>query len=282
MRGLGRWLGSDRTVPPGTVRQDVLDFTCNVCGFRNRANPAAIQRETPVCPWCGSNLRERTLIQALSRHWFADDLPLPRFPVQNNVRGIGMSDRAGLARRLAKRCGYRNTFYHRKPRLDILRIPDEWIQSLDFLISSEVLEHVVPPVGAAFVNLRRLLKPGGLLLLSVPWVPEGETTEHFPELFDYAVDDAAPNGPVLRNRTRAGRRQEFHPLVFHGGPGKTLEMRVFSKTGLQRELENAGFVDIRILGGEHLPFGICWHQPWSMPIAARAPSGCRAAPRPQA
>lgn len=268
-----RWqaLRIDRNAPPGSAWQGHLAFVCNVCGLRNRERADAIHRETPACPWCGATLRERTLIRALCRHFFAADLPLPRFPFRKDLCGFSMSDRAGLARRLAKRFDYRNTFYHRKPRLDILHVPDEWLQSLDFLISSDVLEHVVPPVGAAFANLRRLLKPGGLLLLSVPWVPAGETTEHFPELFDFSVDPAAPDGPVLRNRTRDGRQQEFRSLVFHGGPGKTLEMRVFSKSGLLRELENAGFANVRILAEEHPPFGICWQQPWSIPVAAEAP-----------
>lgn len=268
-----RWqaLRIDRNAAPGTIRHGHLAFVCNVCGWRNRENLEAIQRETPACPWCGATLRERTLVQALSRHFFAADLPLPDFPARKEIRGISMSDRSGLARRLAKRFDYRNTFYHRKPRLDILRVPDEWLRSLDFLISSDVLEHVVPPVAVAFANLRRLLKPGGLLLLSVPWIPAGETTEHFPELFDFDVDRNSPDGPVLRNRTRDGRRQEFRQLVFHGGPGKTLELRLFSKAGLWRELENAGFANVRILAGEHPPFGIRWNQPWSIPVAAETP-----------
>ena len=66
--------------------------------------------------------------------------------------------------------------------------------------------------------------------------------------------------------------QEFDNLVFHGGAGETLEMRVFSEAGVLEELRHAGFEDIRIRAEPHPDFGIRWEYGWSLPISARRPA----------
>jgi hypothetical protein len=50
-----------------------------------------------------------------------------------------------------------------------------------------------------------------------------------------------------------------------------LEMRVFSESGVLRELEHAGFTDIHIHREPYSQFGIAWPQEWSLPISARRP-----------
>jgi hypothetical protein len=249
-----------------------LSFCCNICGAPCHTPLATLQRETPSCQGCSSTVRQRSLIYILSRHFFGHSLPLSDFPIQNNLRGVGMSDWEVFAVPLSKHLGYTNTYYHQAPKLDILDIPDALIGKLDFLITSDVLEHVAPPVSRAFVNIRRLLKPGGILILTVPWVPEGETTEHFPDLLDYSIETLPSGSRVLNNRTAKGLTQHYSRLVFHGGAGETLEMRVFSKAGLLQELNDAGFINIHIQGDDHLPHGIHWSDPWSLPITAEAPS----------
>jgi hypothetical protein len=42
--------------------------------------------------------------------------------------------------------------------------------------------------------------------------------------------------------------QVFENYIFHVGPSATFEMRVFSQTGLMTELEQAGFVNIKMFG----------------------------------
>jgi hypothetical protein len=113
-----------------------------------------------------------------------------------------------------------------------------------------------------------MLKPDGLLLLTVPYTIDGRTAEHFPQLHEYAL--AAPgNRTVLVNRRRDGTLEVFENLSFHGGDGSTLEMRVFSEGSLKDILAGAGFSSVHI-ASENIPeFGI-WHQEtWSLPIAAR-------------
>jgi hypothetical protein len=48
-------------------------------------------------------------------------------------------------------------------------------------------------------------------------------------------------------------------------------MRLFSLSGLVRELREAGFEDIRVHDEERRDFGIVWTEPWSLPVTARAP-----------
>ena len=54
-----------------------------------------------------------------------------------------------------------NTFLHKPPLLNTVSPPKEWLSRFDFVISSDVFEHVVPPVSRAFENALHLLKPGG-------------------------------------------------------------------------------------------------------------------------
>lgn len=256
---------------PGSIRDGRLTFICNICGTRCFEPLEGLQRERPSCHHCRSTVRQRSLIHLLSLHYFGQSLALPGFPLRKDLRGVGTSDWDGFAVPLAQRLGYTNTYYHQPPKLDIINIPDDMTGTLDFLITSDVLEHVAPPVARAFVNIRRLLKPGGVLIITVPWVPDGETREHFPDLFEYEIGKSAFGKPVLTNTCRDGRKEEFSDLVFHGGAGETLEMRVFSKKGLLQQLESAGFVNIRVQGEDFLPHGIRWQSPWSLPLTAEAP-----------
>ena len=85
------------------------------------------------------------------------------------------------------------------------------------------------------------------------------------------AQDAKVDGAwTLTNRTRDGEMQTFTDLVFHGGPGSTLEMRLFSREALEREFKDAGFARIRIAAEPYLPFGIHWPEPWSVPMVAYA------------
>jgi hypothetical protein len=52
-------------------------------------------------------------------------------------------------------------------------------------------------------------------------------------------------------------------LVFHGGSGETLQMRVFSR--------EAGFATARVMEEDYPPAGIPHRDPWSLPILARKP-----------
>lgn len=267
--GMGRRRFLHRRQPaPAAVEQIV--FRCNVCS--EIAGPVPrdfFRREAPTCWRCGSTVRARAMIHALSQALFARDLALPAFPVRPDCVGLGLTDWPGYAVPLARALHYTNTFLHREPRLDIAAPDPALAGTLDFLTASDVFEHVPPPVEAVFCNAHRLLKPGGVLVLSVPYVLEGETVEHFPDLFDYRLARAGGR-TVLDNVTRAGRAQRYTDLRFHGGPGQALEMRQFSQNGLLRALHGAGFVDVQLCDVPCPEHGILWLEPHSMPLVARA------------
>jgi SAM-dependent methyltransferase len=249
--------------------EQVIRFRCNICGRMTRASPSRLTRENVSCR-CGSTVRLRALAHVLSMELFGKSIAIPDMPFRPDLIGVDMSAAANFAGRLAERIGYTNTFLHKPPFLDIVTPPDVWLSRCDFVISSDVFEHVGPPVSRAFKNTLRLLKPGGVLVLTVPYAPAGETVEHFPELHQYHIDKRDKQ-KVLVNRTAHGEVQEFNNLVFHGGDGDTLEMRVFSESGVLRDLECAGFTNIHIHREPFSQFGIAWPQEWSLPISARRP-----------
>lgn len=257
---------TDSGAAPAEERQ--IEFVCNLCGRANRCWAAGFGREVPSCEGCGSTVRLRALIHLMSEELLGTSVPLPDFPRMKGIRGIGMSDTDEFAALLAEKFDYTNTFYHKEPRFDVLHMDERDLGAFDFIISSEVLEHVPPPVEKAFAALHRMLKPRGILFLTVPYTIEPATEEHFPQLHDYALA-ALHDRLVLVNRTPEGEIQVFDNLVFHGGGGSTLEMRRFSESSLRGILRDAGFFSVRIAGQSHPPFGIHHRENWSLPIAAR-------------
>ena len=265
MRGLIRRLRQPRTVPggPGDTA-----FECNLCGAFNRVPAALLSRETPSCRTCGSTVRFRAIAQLLVRELLGRDSSLPGLRRHREIRGVGLTDSGTYADRLASRFDYVNTHFDREPRLDITAVPEELEGRNQFVISSDVFEHVAPPVRRAFEGARRLLAPRGVLILTVPFGLHGETVEHYPDLFDYRIEGEGDSA-ILHNTTRDGRVQRFDRLVFHGGSGATLEMRCFSRSGVADELARAGFSRIAFCSEPCPRFGIVWPEPWSIPIVAR-------------
>lgn len=250
---------------PGT-----LTFECNVCGTICETPAAALSREEVSCTSCGSTVRMRGMMHALSIALFGRAIALPDFPDRKDLVGKGMSDWKGYANPLSKKLDYINTYYHMAPKLDITSISTQDEQSVDFLLSTDVFEHVAPPVSIAFENAKKMLKPGGAFIFSVPYSLEAATQEHFPNLHEFKIETRKGKRTLI-NRTRESRIEEFSDLVFHGSSvgGETLEMRVFSETGLLKDLQQAGFKDVQIMKEPYFEFGIYWPSPWSVPIIAR-------------
>ena len=204
--------------PNGQCR---LTFHCNLCGTRNDLLAKHYENpELPSCSQCSSNVRFRWLVHRLSRELFANSLPLCQFPADKSICGLGLTDPAPLAAVLTERFTYLNTYLDMEPRLDIRYDPSP-IGPLDFLIASEVFEHVEPPVVEAFRNAARLLKPSGFLLLTVPWVWDGDAQSALLEFYDWKLD-RDENRWVIVNRNPDGQVDRFYDPSFDGSPGPSL------------------------------------------------------------
>jgi SAM-dependent methyltransferase len=247
----------------------MFTFVCNICGAWNSSESSQLEREAATCEQCKSSVRVRSIVHLLTSELFGRSMALQEVPTIKQVRGLGMTDWWGYDGILSDRFSYTNTFFDREPRLDITKPGPEHTGQYDFLISSEVFEHVDPPVEVAFENVTRLLKPNGFFILTVPYVLDPKVTdEHYPGLNAYKIvqiDDEF----VLVNRKKDGSLETFRDLQFHGGPGNTLELRLFAEQDLKRKLLAAGFREVNVMKESYSPFGVQLHQPWSLPIIAR-------------
>jgi hypothetical protein len=130
----------------------VFTFQCNVCGSaQTLASKDELERENPTCDTCGSTVRFRWIVHALSTELFGCSICLTDFPMAQKVVGIGMSEWNRITDLLEERLSFKNTFYHTEPKFDILLTDLQSKPIYDFIISSEVFEHVPPPVQFALL-----------------------------------------------------------------------------------------------------------------------------------
>jgi SAM-dependent methyltransferase len=244
-------------------------FKCNICGATSACRTGWLDRDAPTCTHCQSSVRFRSIVHLLTCELFGQSMTLADVPVLKEIKGLGMTDWAGYAEPLAARFSYVNTYYHQEPQFDITNPGPEHTGQYDFVISTEVFEHIQAPVARAFENAARLLKPNGFLILTVPYTGlEDETKEHFPGLHAYRIIQIEDQF-VLVNRRPDGVVETFTDLVFHGGPGTTLEMRLFAEKELVDKLLAAGFREVVVLRESYPEFGVQLPQPWSRPMVAR-------------
>lgn len=237
---------------------EIIDYHCNICGGANRLDSRLFHRELALCKRCGSNARFRGIIHVLEKSiGRGENLPLQDWPKRADIAGLGMSDWPGYADLLKKKFSYENTFYDRSPRLDIQNPATDRLGKYDFVISTDVFEHILPPLQKGFDNLHAILKPGGSLVFSVPYTRTAQTDEHFPGMREFEIFDFR-GSKVLVNRDDAGRLQAYDKLVFHGGEGATLEMRLYCEADILDRLASAGFEDIHVHDQPQLSIGYYW------------------------
>jgi len=233
-------------------------FVCNITGKTFTLDDNEKDRESG-CRF-GYNCRFRAISYVLTKVLFNEIKIVNDIEKNKNIKGIGMSE-SSLAEMYKEKFDYVNTFYHTEPFLNIYK--EEHVNKyleLDFIVSSDVFEHIdpFPDVQFAFHNLYKMLKKGGVLVFSVPFY-YGEHIEHFPNLYDYEIKKENEKY-VLFNTTIHGDKEVFTNLCFHGGPGNTLEMRLFSKKSIVSFLETSGFTEIVFhnITDDMNKYGIFW------------------------
>lgn len=245
-----------------------MKYTCNLCGSKNESTFEDLTREAKTCVECKSSERIRSIAFYVSEHIYGKGITLVECELKKHTIVSGLSDDPCYADHFSRLFDYTNTFYHQRPFLNILEITEDQHEKLNVLISADVFEHVGHPIQTAFDNSYHLLKSGGMLMLTVPFTLFEDSIEHFPDLYDYKITKI-DNEYILENKTRNGETQTFKDLIFHGGAGETLEIRVFSEKALRKHLEDAGFVDICFHREPVLEFGITIQNPCSVPITAK-------------
>jgi SAM-dependent methyltransferase len=237
-----------------------LSFICPITGdyVQKTYRFEEINREG-VCH-LDLNSRSRSIVILLLNKLLEEISPLKTVKMKH-LKCIGMSDNPILANYFANSFDYQNTFFDVDPKFDIYE-PEGHIGKYDFVISSDVFEHISPYPGLdiAFKNLYNILKPNGFVVFSVPFIYTDCSVEHFPNLFDYKIVTEG-NKIIMHNKTIDGKNEKFENLIFHGGPGVTLEMRLFCKSDLEKKFLKAGFKKIHFLDPTEpnvLKYGIFW------------------------
>jgi hypothetical protein len=202
-----------------------------------------------TCSECSSTWRVRATALALLTGLGFPPSPFPEISADWSRRGIGLSDHVALAAAISSRFDYTNTYLHRYPRFDLLDVTDDLMGELEFVICSDVLEHVPPPEDSGARGLAQVLCPGGFAVLSVPTSNADETLEFYPGLVSWTVESDHSISWV----DATGQTHIDHNPEYHGGPGQTLAFRLFSARSFARALTAAGFSRVEpVPVAEHL------------------------------
>lgn len=206
----GAAAGFDGDHAGGYVQDGVLQpnwreqLRCRACGLMNRQRAAVHLLRELVRPAAGAAIYLTEQATAL-RDWLAT-----RYPAligSEYLPDVDPAARRGL----------------RHEDLTALSFADA---SLDAVLSFDVLEHV-PDHRAALRECRRVLRPGGALLLSVPFHAGAERN-------------------LLRARLRDdGSVEHLVPPEYHGDPVRQTGCLAFRTFGweLLEEMRDAGFAD---------------------------------------
>lgn len=166
-----------------------------------------------------------------------------------------MSDHPGFFAYFAKKWEVSNAHLHKFPFLDLFSVPDEAKGSFEFVVCSDVLEHVAGSPRLALEGSWALLRPGGSAVVTVPIADSIATVEHYPGLVEFDIEE----GPSVRWKDVNGVERVDDNPEMHGGDGLVLTFRRYGKADFKDLLSSAGFTGIqygpvnRLLGVGALP-----------------------------
>lgn len=221
--------------------------------FDYSGKPFPNWRERMTCPRCAMNNRHRAMVHlaaeflgltAQSRIYLTEQLsPIyvamsARYPRLVGSEFLGPDVERGIV----------NASGIRHEDVTRLTFPDA---SLDAVLTFDVLEHV-PDYRKALAECARVLAPGGVLLLSVPFMENAHETR------------------VRASLTADGRIEHHHAPAYHGDPVRPGEgVLCFQEFGwdLLDSLRDAGFTDAAAIAYRNAQFGYLGG--WPMVFVAR-------------
>ena len=210
-----------------------LQGQCNICGWRGTFSRVEDGREGFVCGNCSASSRHRAVIDALRRVLGAPAIPLYAWEKSPSTVILESSARGSYPVMLRDKFTYHATEYDPEKIAggaapekfaDFQRLGFE-ADSIDIVIASEVFEHVRRD-DLGFAEIYRVLKPGGSLVLTVPY-------DHTMEKTVQRIDTTGPED-----------RHLMEP-EYHGGGGHTLTYRNYGRD-LAARLTQAGFAVARL------------------------------------
>ena len=213
---------------------------CNICEAETEfIIYDAWLRDNYKCKRCGTIPRNRALLNALNK--FSPDWR--KLQVHESSPGGQFSDF------VKKHCpGYSSSHYfldvprgeykgeHRSEDLTQLTFADE---QFDVLLSSDVFEHVFEPE-KAFAEINRVLKPGGVHIFTIPWVPANKKSVQRARLnadgsIEYLLPAEYHRNPVDKNGSLVTYDwgQDFGDIIYrHSGMTTTIYLEIDRGKGL--------------------------------------------------
>lgn len=169
--------------------------------------------------------------------------PRPMLELDPDQRryGLGISDNPEMAKFFRRCFNYSNSELDVNPIVDLLNPPESLSGLYDFVICSDVLEHVPPSPDRAIVSLASFLRPGGIAMVSVP-VSGGDTDEYYPGIVSWSMENGALHWTDTAGTTHIDPDPEIH-----GGDGLTIAFRTWGAEDFERAVLESGFSSIERL-----------------------------------
>ncbi len=154
---------------------------CNVCCWEGAAFTDDCWHPGTICPNCGSQVRHRLLVAAFDGHSSLSGLDEPALFHGKSMLHFAPERQLRERLRLATALHVTADFDRGDCdlRLDISHMPEVADSSIDVLMACDVLEHVGND-HAAFQEIHRVLRPGGVAILSVPQKDPPASTDEDP------------------------------------------------------------------------------------------------------
>jgi SAM-dependent methyltransferase len=138
------------------------------------APPGFVDRESQFCASCGSSRRVRMLADVLLEHYAERAGSVAELVREERFAALEIAEINSIGRL--------HTFLAHAPGLAYAEFPEQDIQALtypdasfDLVLTSETLEHV-PDFRRALTETRRILRPGGRHVFTIPFDPRLERT----------------------------------------------------------------------------------------------------------